>query len=640
MIQQIPEDFLKEEVRNGFTVNEVMKRCWATYLQILEDIKKICERNSLKLFACYGTLLGAVREHGFIAWDDDVDVGLVGMDYVRFLDILSREYSDRYSILNPYTKTWYSMNFTHISNTLKTSFEREHLKKWHGCPFMTGLDVYPYYYIPRNENDEKFIMDLLAKIDMVIGMNRGLMAQEDGNGVFSTNSSLGKAVAARLVELQRDTGYEFNIERPIENQLEILYDQVCRLTPAEDADYVARYDEYAKDRSRKLPKDYFETTVSLPFEYTTIPAPIGYDSILQGRFGNGYIMPRRERGAHDYPYYGKQLDDREYYEVEVNETDRKKYYTEIKRKDPRKKAVLYHTGMREMLIHCDSVIDKITKVIGYFREKEDTVELWWMPDVFLKSDETALDEVAPELMKRYEALMAEYIEQGGNVCDIGTDLDILIENCDEYYGDAGVIADRFREAGKRISIQDYSSGSIEVDECYSGHNAAEEGAGTSDLQTCKNGKEDVIGRQKAQAMQKMQEIPDSWKHFVFRKDGSRKKIILYVTSASTMYQHREIMLDKLHSTMTVFRDHAEDIALLWRMDPILRDVKYAFDSSFIEGLNDQVDEYRREQWGILIEGDPDDAVRLADAVYGDSDEIVARCLKRGIPVMIENPEIL
>ena len=99
----IPADFLKQEIRNGFTVSEVMKRSWAAYLEILDDIRGICDKHSLKLFACYGTLLGAVREHGIIAWDDDVDVGLVGMDYVQFLDVLSREYGDRYSVLNPYT---------------------------------------------------------------------------------------------------------------------------------------------------------------------------------------------------------------------------------------------------------------------------------------------------------------------------------------------------------------------------------------------------------------------------------------------------------------------------------------------------------------------------------------------------------
>ena len=639
---KIPADFLKQEIRNGFTVSEVMKRSWAAYLEILDDIRGICDKHSLKLFACYGTLLGAVREHGIIAWDDDVDVGLVGMDYVQFLDVLSREYGDRYSVLNPYTKTWYSMNFTHISNTLKVSFGRDHLRRWHGCPFMTGLDVYPYYYIPRNTNDEKFILDLLAKIDTVIGMNRQLVAQNDKEDTSSQSGLLGQAVAVKLVELQRETGYEFNTERPIENQLEILYDQVCRLTPEEDADYVARYDEYAKDRTRKIPKDYFETTVSMPFEYTTVPVPVGYDAILQGRFGNGYIMPKRERGAHDYPYYGKQIDDRKYYEAQINDPGRKRYSAETERTDRNKRTVLYHTGMREMLIHCDRVIDKIRNVIGYTKDKEETVELWWMPDVFLKSDEMALDEVAPELMKHYEAVIDDYIRQSGNVCDIETDIDRLIENCDEYYGDPGVIADRFKEAGKMVTIQDYSADSIEIDRNYTGCIIRDESLCVKDLQTDKtitDAKDENTDKDRnINAERESKIIPDAWKSVIYREDGSRKKIILYVTSVSVLYQYKEKMLDKIRDTKKIFRDHTDDIAILWKFDPILSDIEDIFDTDFVDQINDFLDEYRRECWGILVGDDTEDAVMLADAVYGDADEMVARCLKRGIPVMLENPE--
>ncbi len=54
---KIPADYLKQEERNGFTISEVMKRSWTAYLEILDDIKDICDKYSLKLFACYGTLL-------------------------------------------------------------------------------------------------------------------------------------------------------------------------------------------------------------------------------------------------------------------------------------------------------------------------------------------------------------------------------------------------------------------------------------------------------------------------------------------------------------------------------------------------------------------------------------------------------
>lgn len=625
----IPAGFLEQEIRDGFTVSEVMKRSWAAYLEILDDIKNICKVHSLKMFACYGTLLGAVREHGFIAWDDDVDIGFVGMDYVRFLDILAKEYGEKYSILNPYTKSWYSMNFTHISNTLRVSFDREHLKKWHGCPFMTGLDVYPYYYIPRNNNDEKFIMEILSKIDTVIGMNRQLKAQTNNADGYFSDSLLGQNVAVELVELERETGYEFNTERPLENQLEILYDQVCRLTSSDDADYVVRYDEYAKDRTRKIPKNYFETTVSMPFEYTTVPVPIGYDAILRGRFGIDYIKPRNERGAHDYPYYGKQLDDRDYYEAEINDIDRNKYNTEIKSMGTGEKVVLYHTGMREMLIHCDRVINKVANVIRYFRKKEDLYELWWMPDIFLKTNEMSLDEVAPELLEQYEHLINAFIEQGGYVCDIGTDIDKLTQICDEYYGDAGVIADRFVKAGKKTTIQDYSSSEIEIDKGFVLNNMSDIPFHQGEHEAKRREYDDKdVGI-----------IPDEWKSIVYKKDGSLKKIIMFVTSTSILYQYKDNILYKLGRVIDIFRNHFDDIALLWKIDAIGYDIENAFGPQFIENLNCLIDEFRREQWGIVVEDTVDKAILMADAVYGDADLVMARCVKRGIPVMIENPEI-
>ena len=176
-------EYFKKEIRNGFIVSEAMKRSWAAYLDMMIDVIEFCDKHSLKVFACYGTLLGAIREHGFIAWDDDIDLGLVGDDYIRFLDILSGEMSDKYTILNPYTRDWYSMNFSHIIDYAEPDFSRENLRKKHGCPFATGIDVYPYYYIPRDPDEEAYILGLLEKIDYTMALNRQSLEERNKDGI-------------------------------------------------------------------------------------------------------------------------------------------------------------------------------------------------------------------------------------------------------------------------------------------------------------------------------------------------------------------------------------------------------------------------------------------------------------------------
>ena len=43
-------------------------------LEILHQFNNLCKCENIQYFAGYGTLLGAVREKGFIEWDDDIDL--------------------------------------------------------------------------------------------------------------------------------------------------------------------------------------------------------------------------------------------------------------------------------------------------------------------------------------------------------------------------------------------------------------------------------------------------------------------------------------------------------------------------------------------------------------------------------------
>jgi len=54
-------------------------------LELLEQFIKICERESLKYYATHGTLLGAVRDSGFLIWDDDIDIAMPCEDFNKLM---------------------------------------------------------------------------------------------------------------------------------------------------------------------------------------------------------------------------------------------------------------------------------------------------------------------------------------------------------------------------------------------------------------------------------------------------------------------------------------------------------------------------------------------------------------------------
>lgn len=67
---------------------EDIKKVQQRLLLMAKCIASILEANHLPYFIAYGTLLGAVRHHGFIPWDDDLDFYLFDEYYAECLEVL------------------------------------------------------------------------------------------------------------------------------------------------------------------------------------------------------------------------------------------------------------------------------------------------------------------------------------------------------------------------------------------------------------------------------------------------------------------------------------------------------------------------------------------------------------------------
>ena len=466
---KISPDFFKMEEREGFPVGELMKRNWAAQLQVLEDVRELCEKHDIKWFAYAGTALGAVRHKGFIPWDDDIDICMVGEDFIKFLYYAKDELDQKYIHLSPYDRgDWEQRTIFRIANADCMNFGPERMDEWFDCPLAIGTDIFPFYYVPRDEKKLNYILDLLTNIESLYQLNEYTIKHLKMGDVEAAKAQE-DLIAASIIGLQQDTGFTFTGDRPLSNQLCMLFDQVCRFTVEDEADYVTRYSTLMQYRDWLLPKELFYEQTFFPFEMLKVPIPKDYDFYLWNQYGDNYMKPSRSGGAHDYPYFSKQirvLDTKiEVYDWASKQGDSEHIHVETPTKQKlsesknEKCVVLYYTSIREMIIYSEYVMGKIRDVLEYFKKNSDTMELYWCPGGFVDAEKypglPSADRLIPQLKEEYYKIIEEFKAAGFGICDESGNLNKAIDSCDMYYGDAGLLQKLFTSTGKPAFIQDY-----------------------------------------------------------------------------------------------------------------------------------------------------------------------------------------
>lgn len=86
----------------------VLRQCQLTQLYLLDVVVEICEKYDIPYFLDFGSLIGALRHNGFIPWDDDLDIGMLYDDYLRFLKVAERELPENLTLLTPTNYGWHN----------------------------------------------------------------------------------------------------------------------------------------------------------------------------------------------------------------------------------------------------------------------------------------------------------------------------------------------------------------------------------------------------------------------------------------------------------------------------------------------------------------------------------------------------
>lgn len=310
---RFPDEYFYNEVREGFFVPSMIKRAWAAQLDVLEQIDRICKKYNLQYFAEWGTLLGAVRHNGFIPWDDDMDIGMKRADYERFLEVAPRELPESYKINNCRNRTDFWLFLANVINIEHISFEEEHLRKYHEFPYVAGVDIFLIDYVARDEKKEKK-RDTIA--DFIITLADHILEKKisgddaiDGFRKINKISRDGIVYDEPLVRRWLVSTDNTDDEQLIAKLCQSMYikaEKMFGMFTADESDELTQLFPFGMRRKEyRYPKEYYEDSIRLPFENTTIPVPIGYDAMLKRRYG-AYMTVHKNISAHQYPVFESQ----------------------------------------------------------------------------------------------------------------------------------------------------------------------------------------------------------------------------------------------------------------------------------------------------------------------------------------------
>ena len=266
----------EDEIECGFLVTKERKKLWMIQLDLIEELLRVCEENDIKIFAVCGTLLGAVRHHGFIPWDDDVDFGVTRENYEKLIK-LNDKFQEPYFLQHTLTDPYYYSDVARLRNSNTTAIEKKDRRS--KCNNGVYVDIFPFDKIPENSVELQKLTRQTKFLKKFVYWPRNTSA----NNI----KDIFKVYISKIVTCV--IGY---------NRLYLYYQNICKSYNGNSKLKRVGIVSGSIDHSEfYYYVDDISETIKIPFENIFIPVPVGYDRCLKVNYGNYMEYPPiEERG--------------------------------------------------------------------------------------------------------------------------------------------------------------------------------------------------------------------------------------------------------------------------------------------------------------------------------------------------------
>ena len=268
---------------------ETLKKMKAKMLDLLIYFRDFCNEHGLRFWLIGGGAIGAVREHGFIPWDDDVDVQMPRPDFDKFVELWDKYGDkDRYVFCNSNRE----VNYHHCGASLRdpsTTFICTY-NKYNDICHGIMLEIGSVHPTPDNK---------LLQYKQIFD---GYMFALFNNQRLPNNR--GKKIRA-LTKI----AYTLVPWKKVRDDIWIRADKNKAKYSWDKCHYVKEL--WGKTSFMNFPREWFDSVVWVDFEGEKMPLPAGYHEYLTLIFGD-YMQrpPAPERVAKhellfvdmDHPY--------------------------------------------------------------------------------------------------------------------------------------------------------------------------------------------------------------------------------------------------------------------------------------------------------------------------------------------------
>lgn len=249
--------------------------------ELLCYIDFICKKENITYYLAYGTLLGAVREKGYIPWDEDIDLWMTKEELGRFVNAYKKYENLKYFLQTEETDPYYYGSVVRlcINGTARVWDVKEYSNADNHSHQGTFIDIFTMDRVNGWSSTNVFLLNCLSKV-----MDN-----------YFENINTIKHLRYRILHMWIRVVpfkwyrrlYKFLIEKN-EKKDGSLYRSITWGYGTEKALF-----------SREL----FADTVYLTFENKEFPCPIGYDKLLTQIYGNYMIRPKHGEEKKDASSY-------------------------------------------------------------------------------------------------------------------------------------------------------------------------------------------------------------------------------------------------------------------------------------------------------------------------------------------------